>query len=147
MISAIFIFSDKGEVLISRIYKPNIKRSCSDLFRIHVVSATEVRSPVIRVGELTFFHIKHDNIYVVAVTTANPNACLVFEFLGKIAKLGESYFKKFNEEAVKNNFTLIYELLDEICDFGYPQNTEAETLKLFITTEGIPAERALVRSN
>lgn len=33
----------------------------------------------------------------------------------------------------------------EICDFGFPQNTEAETLKLFITTEGVRSERAMVR--
>ncbi|KAJ3062477.1 hypothetical protein HK102_008750, partial [Quaeritorhiza haematococci] len=30
-----------------------------------------------------------------------------------------------------------------VCDFGYPQNTEAETLKLYITTEGVKSERAV----
>ncbi|KAA1110522.1 hypothetical protein PGT21_024060 [Puccinia graminis f. sp. tritici] len=29
-----------------------------------------------------------------------------------------------DEEAIKNNFVMIYELLDEILDFGYPQNSE-----------------------
>jgi AP-2 complex subunit mu-1 len=32
---------------------------------------------------------------------------------------------------------LIYELLDEICDFGYPQLTEISALKQFLTTEGV----------
>lgn len=36
----------------------------------------------------------------------------------------QSYFTKISEENIKNNFVLIYELLDEILDFGYPQNTE-----------------------
>ena len=36
----------------------------------------------------------------------------------------QSYFSKISEENIKNNFVLIYELLDEILDFGYPQNTE-----------------------
>ena len=32
----------------------------------------------------------------------------------------------------------------EILDFGYPQNTETDTLKMYITTEGVKSERAMV---
>ena len=32
----------------------------------------------------------------------------------------------------------------EILDFGYPQNTETETLKMYITTEGVKSERMMV---
>jgi hypothetical protein len=57
-----------------------------------------------------------------------------------------------DEECVKNNFVLIYELIDggsspmtsgigstvtEINDFGYPQNSEIDTLKSYITTESV----------
>ncbi len=53
---------------------------------------------------------------------------------------------------MKNNFVLIYELIDgvsllissdddlvvtEINDFGYPQNSEIDTLKSYITTESV----------
>jgi hypothetical protein len=69
----------------------------------------------------------------------------VFEFLYRFVGLGKAYFGKFDEEAVKNNFVLVYELLDEILDFGYPQNTETDTLKMYITTEGVKSERAMVR--
>jgi AP-2 complex subunit mu-1 len=31
---------------------------------------------------------------------------------------------------------LIYEVIDEICDFGYPQLTEISALKSYITQEG-----------
>lgn len=48
-----------------------------------------------------------------------------------------------DEESVKSNFVLIYELLDEILDFGYPQNSEIDTLKMYITTEGIKSEQAV----
>lgn len=40
------------------------------------------------------------------------NAALVFEFLLKIIDLMQSYFGKISEENIKNNFVLIYELLD-----------------------------------
>ena len=47
-----------------------------------------------------------------AITKSNANAALVFEFLYRLVGLGKSYFGKFDEEAVKNNFVLVYELLD-----------------------------------
>ncbi|KAJ3195129.1 hypothetical protein HK101_001040 [Irineochytrium annulatum] len=144
MLSGFFIFNVKGEVLISRLYRSDIKRSVADVFRIQVVSSTDVRCPITTINSVAYFHHKHENIYLVAVTKLNANASLIFEFLYKAVDLGRSYFGKFDEDAVKNNFTLIYELMDEICDFGYPQNTEAETLKLYITTEGVKSDKAVM---
>ena len=47
--------------------------------------------------------------------------------------LSQSYFGKVNENNIRANFVLIYELFDEMCDNGYPQITSANTLKEFIT--------------
>ncbi|EIW84724.1 clathrin adaptor mu subunit [Coniophora puteana RWD-64-598 SS2] len=125
------------EVLISRLYRPDFKRSIADVFRIQVVSNSDVRSPIITLGSTSFFHVRVNNLYVVCVTKTNANAALVFEYCYRFISISKSYFGKVDEEAVKNNFTLIYELIDEICDFGYPQNSEADTLKTYITTESI----------
>lgn len=73
----------------------------------------------------------------------NASAALVFEFLYRFIQICRSYFGKLDEESVKSNFVLIYELLDEILDFGYPQNSEIDTLKMYITTEGIKSELAV----
>ncbi|KAK1223099.1 sporulation-induced protein [Marasmius sp. AFHP31] len=94
-----------------------------------------------------------NNLYVVAVTKNNANAALVFEFCYRFINISKSYFGKIDEESIKNNFVLIYELIDggwssgccitithpttEINDFGYPQNSEIDTLKTYITTESI----------
>ena len=145
MISGILIFNQKGENLIFRSFRSDCRPRLADIFRIQVVSNVNVRSPILTLGSTTFSHIRHENIYIVAVTKSNANAALVFEFLERLRALGKSYFGKFDEEAVKNNFVLVYELLDEIVDFGYPQNTETETLKMYITTEGVKSERSLVK--
>ncbi|RDW74318.1 AP-2 complex subunit mu [Aspergillus mulundensis] len=137
MLSGILIFNQKGENLIFRAYRNDCRPRLADIFRIQVISNPQVRSPILTLGSTTFSHVKHENIYIVAVTKSNANAALVFEFLYRLVLLGKSYFGKFDEEAVKNNFVLIYELLDEILDFGYPQNTETDTLKMYITTEGV----------
>ncbi|KAL4900177.1 hypothetical protein BDW74DRAFT_162232 [Aspergillus multicolor] len=137
MLSGILIFNQKGENLIFRAFRNDCRPRLADIFRIQVISNPQVRSPILTLGSTTFSHVKHENIYIVAVTKSNANAALVFEFLYRLVLLGKSYFGKFDEEAVKNNFVLIYELLDEILDFGYPQNTETDTLKMYITTEGV----------
>ena len=41
----------------------------------------------------------------------------------------EDYFNQLEEESIRDNFVLIYELLDEMMDFGFPQSTEAKILK------------------
>ncbi|QSS65900.1 AP-2 complex subunit mu-1, partial [Histoplasma capsulatum] len=142
MLSGVLIFNQKGENLIYRAFRNDCRPRLADVFRIQVISNAQVRSPILTLGSTTFSHVKHENIYLVAVTRSNANAALVFEFLYRLVLLGRGYFGKFDEEAVKNNFVLVYELLDEILDFGYPQNTETDTLKMYITTEGVKSSIA-----
>lgn len=46
------------------------------------------------------------------------------------------YFKELEEESIRDNFVVIYELLDELLDFGYPQTTDSKILQEYITQEG-----------
>ena len=39
------------------------------------------------------------------------------------------YFKELEEESIRDNFVIIYELLDEVMDFGYPQTTDSKILQ------------------
>lgn len=41
------------------------------------------------------------------------------------------------QEAIRKNFILVYELLDETLDYGYPQGTSTETLKNHVRNEPI----------
>ena len=47
--------------------------------------------------------------------------------------MGE-YFKEVEEESIRDNFVICYELLDELVDFGYPQTTDAKILQGYITS-------------
>ena len=40
------------------------------------------------------------------------------------------YFKEVEEESIRDNFVICYELLDEMVDFGYPQTTDAQILQV-----------------
>jgi len=141
MIGGLFIYNHKGEVLISRVYRDDIGRNAVDAFRVNVIHARQqVRSPVTNIARTSFFHIRRSNIWVAAVTKQNVNAAMVFEFLLKVCAVMQAHFGKISEENIKNNFVLIYELLDEILDFGYPQNTDTGILKTFITQQGVKSQ-------
>ncbi len=45
-----------------------------------------------------------------------------------------------NEEVVRKNFTLVYEIFEEVIDFGYPQLLSSELLKPHITNVPIVLE-------
>lgn len=115
MIGGLFVYNHKGEVLISRVYRDDIGRNAVDAFRVNVIHARQqVRSPVTNIARTSFFHIKRANIWLAAVTKQNVNAAMVFELLLKIIDVMQSYFGKISEENIKNNFVLIYELLDGV---------------------------------
>ncbi|XP_077961273.1 AP-2 complex subunit mu-B isoform X1 [Gasterosteus aculeatus] len=147
MIGGLFIYNHKGEVLISRVYRDDIGRNAVDAFRVNVIHARQqVRSPVTNIARTSFLHVKRSNIWLAAATKQNVNATMVFEFLYKMCDVMAAYFGKISEENVKNNFVLIYELLDEILDFGYPQNSETGALKTFITQQGIKSQASYLIS-
>lgn len=90
-----------------------------DAFRVNVIHARQqVRSPVTNIARTSFFHVKRSNIWLAAVTKQNVNAAMVFEFLYKMCDVMAAYFGKVSEENIKNNFVLIYELLDGNCHFA-----------------------------
>jgi len=135
MISAIFFMNQKGEVLISRIYRDDISRGVANAFRLEVIGhSKDTRSPIKNIGSTSFMYIRVGGIYVVAVSRQNVDASMVFEVLYRVVEIFRSYFDgNFDEDAIRNHFVLTYELLDEILDFGYPQNCSTEVLRLYIT--------------
>lgn len=83
---------------------------------------------------MSFLHTTVNDITLVATTKGNANAALLIQFLYSFVGLCKSYFDgEFDEKQVRKNFALIYELLDEVMDYGLPQILDPEVLKLYIT--------------
>jgi AP-2 complex subunit mu-1 len=77
----------------------------------------------------------------IATSKGNINAALIIQFLYDFIGLCRAYFEgEFNEATVRKHFSLIYELLDEVMDYGYPQILDPELLKQYIT-EGKVSEQ------
>lgn len=93
-------------------------------------------------------YLKHSNLYckvsveifdiapvliflliVLAITRKNTNAASIMLYLHKLTEVFSEYFKELEEESIRDNFVIVYELLDEMMDFGYPQTTETKILQ------------------
>lgn len=99
-----------------------------------------VITPILQCGDCTFAYIKSNNLFIVSTSRKNSNVTLVFVCLHKIVEVFSEYFKQLEEESIRDNFVVIYELLDELIDFGYPQTTDAKILQEYITQEGYKLE-------
>ncbi|KAM3925290.1 AP-1 complex subunit mu-2 [Leptodactylus fuscus] len=145
--SAVFVLDLKGKPLICRNYKGDINMAEIDHFMPLLVQREEEGNltPLLIHGKVHFLWIKHSNLYLVALTNKNANAALVYSFLYKVVEVFTEYFKELEEESIRDNFVIVYELLDEVMDFGFPQTTESKILQEYITQQGNKLETAKSR--
>ncbi|KAL0324718.1 UNVERIFIED_CONTAM: AP-2 complex subunit mu, partial [Sesamum calycinum] len=85
-----------------------------DAFRTHIMQTKELGTcPVRQIGGCSFFYMRISNVYIVIVVSSNANVACAFKFVVEAVALFKSYFGgAFDEDAIRNNFVLIYELLD-----------------------------------
>ena len=138
MASAIFFLDLKGKPLLSRNYRGDIPMSAVEHFPLLLLEAEDESSavaPCFSHEGINYLYITHNNLYILALTKRNSNAIEILLFLHKIVSVLTEYFKDLQEESIRDNFVIIYELLDEMMDFGYPQTTDTNILKEYITQE------------
>lgn len=79
-----------------------------------------------------YLHVLDGAMYFVLTTCANVSAGAALELLHRLCELMRDFCGVLSEEAVRKNFVLVYELVDEVMDFGYPQSSAVEELKAFV---------------
>jgi AP-4 complex subunit mu-1 len=87
------------------------------------------------VDGVQYLHVKVGGLYWVAVTRDNVSPSLITELLMRLYWICRDYFGYVSEEVIRKNFLLVYELLDEVVDYGFPQNSSTERLKQFVLME------------
>jgi AP-1 complex subunit mu len=138
MASALFFLDLKGKTLLARNYRGDIPMSAVEKFPVLLSEAEDESSsvpPCFSSEGINYLYIRHNNLFLLALTKRNSNAAEILLFLHKIVEVFTEYFKELEEESIRDNFVVIYELLDEIMDFGHPQTTETKILQEYITQE------------
>ncbi|GMN35596.1 hypothetical protein TIFTF001_005401 [Ficus carica] len=139
MISQFFVLSQRGDNIVFRDYRGEVQKGSAEIFFRKVKFWNEDGEgdapPVFNVDGVNFFHVKVAGLLFAATTRANVSPSLVLELLQRIARVIKDYLGVLNEDSLRKNFVLVYELLDEVIDFGYVQTTSTEVLKLYVFNE------------
>lgn len=106
---------------------------CFLFLQVVATKSTGSTAPVILVEGTSFMYVRHRNLFLVGATRGNVNAALVFEYLLQVIRVLKAYLgDDFTDDSLRGNFTLVYELFDEMMDSGYPQNCSIDVLKMYI---------------
>ncbi|KAL0322870.1 UNVERIFIED_CONTAM: AP-4 complex subunit mu [Sesamum angustifolium] len=121
MISQFFVLSQRGDNIVFRDYRGDVQKGSAEIFFRKVKFWKEdgkEEAPPVFVGISEIF------------------------FLLRIARVIKDYLGLLSEESLRKNFVLVYELLDEVIDFGYVQTTSTEVLKSYVFNEPIVVDAA-----
>eukprot|EP01100_Stratorugosa_tubuloviscum_P001396 TRINITY_DN1312_c0_g1_i1.p1 TRINITY_DN1312_c0_g1~~TRINITY_DN1312_c0_g1_i1.p1 ORF type:complete len:444 (-),score=165.00 TRINITY_DN1312_c0_g1_i1:131-1462(-) len=133
MFSQFFVLSRRGDTIILRDYRGDTPREACEIFYRTISNAkSSLIAPIFNLDGINYFFIKQSGLYFVAVSRINLSPSFALELIVRIIKLFKDYCGTLNEEALRKNFVLAYELLEEVIDFGYPQVVLSEQLKPYI---------------
>ncbi|ETO25219.1 hypothetical protein RFI_11917 [Reticulomyxa filosa] len=149
-VHAVFVTDKTGKPLISRNFRRKIPLSIpKDFQRFLAEGEAFDRRPVFVKNDISFVYIEHSDLFInvdqkesndimyLKIDHRNANVVLILSFLNKIVEVFENYFGQLEQRSVRDNFVLIYELFDEMCDFGYPQCTDPKMFKDYICVQEI----------
>ena len=108
----LYILNMKGDVLITRLFRDTVPPRAANTFRINVVCAKAVRSPVLTLHGTTYIHTRQEDVYLLGVTQANCDVLLVLETLFRIVRqFAEIFLKPLNEQNLRSHFAFMYEMM------------------------------------
>lgn len=146
MASALYFCDNKGKPILSRRYKDDVPLNAIDKFQKILLDMEEESSvvpPCITHNGIQYLFVQHTDLYIVALATSlATNIAEIFTFMHKMMNILGDYLKTVEEESIRDNFVIVYELLDEMMDFGIPQVTETKMLKKYITQKSFKLVRA-----
>lgn len=88
--------------------------------------------PVVATSKYYLISIFRDDVFLLLTSTGETQPLLCIEFLHRVFDIFEEYFGTVEESTIKENFATVYQLLEEMMDYGYPLTTEPNALKAMI---------------
>ncbi|KAL9647317.1 hypothetical protein ABK040_004293 [Willaertia magna] len=139
MITHFFVLSNRGDKIISRNYRYDIFDGVEDLFFHHIrnENGPHYQKPVFNQQGINFFHVRKAGLYVVCTSRDNPSPVTIFEILERACVLIRDFTGQLSEDSIRKNFVLVYELLDELFDFGHVQTTQTNILTYCVQNEPV----------
>lgn len=137
-ISEIFITTTQGDVLIDKQYRFDLTVDAKAVFlnKLRNVGSDHLL-PYFVQDNLTYCHIKRNGLYIMVVTSCEISPIFLVEFLTRFFHICKDFCGIVNEDAIRANILLIYEILNEIVEFGYIQLATTDKIKPYIQSDPV----------
>ncbi|EDM09018.1 adaptor-related protein complex 3, mu 2 subunit, isoform CRA_b [Rattus norvegicus] len=134
MIHSLFLINSAGDIFLEKHWKSVVSRSVCDYFFEAQERATEAENvpPVIPTPHHYLLSVYRHKIFFVAVIQTEVPPLFVIEFLHRVVDTFQDYFGVCSEPVIKDNVVVVYEVLEEMLDNGFPLATESNILKELI---------------
>jgi AP-4 complex subunit mu-1 len=144
-ISQLFMLSPRGDKIIFKDYRHDIFPNTDEVFfrkykfwdGVNHAAPVGECPPFFVLDGVIYSFVKKNNVLIVATSRVNFSPSLLSELLLRLTKILKDYLGVLNEESIRRNFVLVYELLDELVDYGYVQETSSEKLMSHIFNEPV----------
>ncbi|CAO1438637.1 unnamed protein product [Diamesa serratosioi] len=137
---SLFLINSVGDVFLEKHWRSVISKSICDYFlEKQKVSPNDI-PPVIPTSfpSTNLVSIERSGISLVVVCKSDVAPLFVIEFLHRVMDTFDDYFTECNESVIKENYVVVYELLDEMLSAnGFPMTTESNILKELIKPPNI----------
>lgn len=144
-ISQLFILSPRGDKLVFKDYREDVSTDTYEVFfrkynfwdgRLSQAPRGDC-PPFFTEKGVQYAFVKRRHLFFVCTSRGNASPSTQAEFLLRVVELLKDYLGVVSEESVRKNFTLVYELLDEVVDCGVVQETATDRLRPFIAGDVI----------
>jgi len=135
MIDSLFIISGSGNFIVERHFRGNTPRHLCEPFMDKLRGCErpeEIPAVLCANRRHVLVHIYREKMVYLAVVTQEEPPLAVFELLDRVHQVLVRYLTEVNEDSLRQNFSTVYLLLDEMIDSGLPFTTEMNSLESII---------------
>ncbi|KAI9311783.1 Mu homology domain-containing protein [Dichotomocladium elegans] len=151
MINSLFVINLQGKIIVEKHWRGIISRQIVDVFNDESAKAMnstpgsfgdksglkasenyysrEDVPPILETPKYWLLNVLRDDLIWLCPIDREVDPMLVFEFIHRIIDILKDYLGDVSELSIRENFVTVYQLLEEMMDYGYPLTTEPNTLK------------------
>ena len=139
---SLFILGKRGNVVLEKHWRTPLSRQMVDPFWAQVMAAEQPSdvAPAVATAHHVLLHVLRNELCLIGVVARDVPPLLTYELLHRVADTFELYFRELTEEAIRDNFVTVYQLLDEMLDHGVPVHTEPNMLQELVLPSNVGSE-------
>lgn len=130
MISTIYILAKNGDVIVEKHMREKLARSVLHEYWVNSTRAGAALPAATVFNRFAFFSLAVNDVYLLAASPSDTSPIWGIEILNMIARILRDYLPDgITHSRLLENFSIVYQLMEEIIDYGFPLTTETHELQ------------------